>query len=71
MAIDFGKDLFTSEIETKISLKIPADMDEFLETISQLKGLGDRSKTIRWCIEQVAKVAIEQGVFPPKKQNAS
>lgn len=71
MPIDFGiKELFKSETEEKISVKVRSDMATFIDELAKIKGFNDRSKTIRWCIEQVAKEAIDQGLLPPAKDRA-
>lgn len=56
--------LFRSKAEAKISLKIPEDMAIAIDQLGEVMSLHDRSKTIRWCLEQVLKEAIEQKQIP-------
>lgn len=71
MAIDFAiKELFSSDVQEKVSVHMRKDMAEFIDELAKLKGFNDRSKTVRWCIEQVAKEAIAQGIIKPAQDKA-
>jgi predicted transcriptional regulator len=60
MKIRFPVQLFGTSPEKKISILLPETMLSAVDRLAEVLGL-DRSKTIRWSIEQVLKEAIEQG----------
>lgn len=62
--------LFRSKTEAKLSLKVPDDMATAIDQLGEVLGLNDRSKTIRWCLDQVLGEAIEQGKIPAPKRIA-
>ena len=55
-------ELFASEEEKKISLLLPVAMLDALDQLC-MKLDKDRSKCIRWCLEEVLKQAAEKGVI--------
>lgn len=63
MKIRFPTQLFVSESE-KVSLLLPKDMLIAVDRLGEIMGM-DRSKTIRWSVEQVLKEAIDQGKITP------
>jgi metal-responsive CopG/Arc/MetJ family transcriptional regulator len=71
MPIEFPNEtLFSAEGEEKVSLRLPEDMMFSLTELGELLGY-DRSKMIRWCIEQVLREAIEQGKIPDPRSRKS
>ncbi len=60
MGIKFPTQLFGASDE-KVSIMLPGLMLSAVDRLGEVLGLPDRSKTIRWCLEQILKEAIEQG----------
>lgn len=69
MAISFpDESQFGSDYTEKLTMMITPQMSKALEQLSDVLG-KDRSKTVRWCLEQVLKEAIEQGkITAPKSK---
>ena len=69
MSISFPKDSsqFGSEFTERLTMNISVEMDAALTLLEEALG-KDRSKTVRWCIEQVLTEAIAQDFIKPLKR---
>lgn len=59
--IQFPVQMFRGTAEQKVSFMLPDQMVKAIDQLSEALGFKDRSKTIRWCLEQILKEAIDQG----------
>lgn len=68
MKIRFPVNMFANTPKKKISVIVPEGLLTALDRLGEVIGMN-QSETIRWCLEEVVKEAIEQGkiVVPAPK----
>lgn len=59
---------FGNDLEVRLNIMISSEMEKSLDQLGAVLG-RDRSKTVRWCLEQMLKEAIAQGKIPDPRNS--